>query len=62
MHLKKIDFVIIVMLITTIILLLDNFYFGQGFFDVNDLHHETWVVALVFGTILIITLRKLRML
>lgn len=62
MILKRIDFVIIVFILLSIVLILDNFYFGEGFFNLGDIHHETFIVALVFGTILLILFRRGRLL
>lgn len=58
MFIKKVDFIIIVLFILVAVLLLDNFYFGQGFFSIDDLHHETWIVALAFGGFLLLLFRK----
>ena len=58
MYFKKIDFVIIIMFITAFILIVDNFCLSNMMFEIGDLHHETFIVTLVFASITLYVFRK----
>lgn len=53
MNIKKTDFAIIIMLITAVILALDNLYFDNIIFKIGDIHHESFIIALVFASIVL---------
>ena len=56
--LKKIDFMIIFLLIVAAVLLADNWYFGDGVFNFGDIHHESFVIATIFGAGLLLIFRN----
>ncbi len=48
MIIHKVMLIIITLVILGVVLLLDNLYFTGIAFELNDIHHETWILV-AFG-------------
>jgi len=55
---KRMDFVILTFIIIAVVLFMDNLYFQDSGFVLSDLHHEAYILALLFGSLLLILVRK----
>lgn len=51
-------FIIIVFIITAIVLALDQWWLWGSLFQTEDLHHETYIIALLFGAFVLYVIRK----
>lgn len=55
---KKIDFVIVILIITAVIMMFDNLYLGDGLFNSTQIHHESFIIALIFGAFVLYIFRN----